>query len=188
MSYGWNHMDSSRIGNVAAPFDTNVTRNLQTFTAMVRYAHEFSIETVSVRPRVDVGITRLAAYGATEEGGGATSLDLRDYSEMHAWVRPAITIRKAIPVFREAKLRIQAEFGYQYFLTGNDTHVRSGFTGAPGGVDPMDVPIDLGSMAILSVGAQLLLANDLSIGLYYTKALSENYKLDLWNLRVAKEF
>ncbi|HEY1048431.1 MAG TPA: autotransporter outer membrane beta-barrel domain-containing protein [Prosthecobacter sp.] len=188
LSYGWNQMDSSRVGQVASPFDTNVERNLQTFTAMVRAAHQFGDENFAVVPRVDVGVTHLSAQNATESGADAISLYLHDVQETHAWLRPAITIRKAIPVFRHAKLRIQAEFGYQYYLTGNDTYVKGGFTGAPGGVDPMNVPIDLGSMATLSVGAQLLMANDLSIGLYYTKALSQKYKLDLVNLRVNKDF
>jgi len=188
LSYGWNQMDSSRVGQVANPFDTNVERNIQTFTAMVRASHQFGDDSFAVVPRVDVGVTHLSAQNATESGADAISLYLHDVQETHAWLRPAVTIRKAIPVFREAKLRIQAEFGYQYYLTGNDTYVKGGFTGAPGNVDPMNVPIDLGSMATLSVGAQLLMANDLSIGLYYTKALSQKYKLDVVNLRVNKDF
>ncbi len=189
VSYGWNQMDSSRLGQVTTPFDTNVSRDIEAFTAMLRFSHDFGDEDFSITPRVDLGVTHLTMREATEAGAGATSLNLVDNQENHAWVRPAITIRKAIPIFRDsAKLRFHAEAGYQYYLTGNDTYVRASFVGAPGGVDPMNVPIDLGSMATLSIGAQLLLANDLSIGIYYTRAFSQKYKLDLWNVRVAKDF
>ncbi len=188
VSYGWNSMDSTRVGQVTTPFNANASRDMQTLTAMVRAAHEFIHEDFYFRPQLDLGVTQLSAGAATENGAGATNLALQGYNEVHAWVRPAVTVRKAIIVTSGTRISLHTEFGYQYFLNGNDTYVRAGFAGAPSGADKMTVPIDLGSMATMSIGLQMSLMDDLSMGVYYTKAISKNYHLDLYNFRFNKSF
>ncbi|MBB5030574.1 autotransporter outer membrane beta-barrel domain-containing protein [Prosthecobacter vanneervenii] len=198
VSFGWNSMDSTRVGSVAYPFNTSVNRDMQVLTAMVRYAHEFVGDTFYIKPQVDLGVTQLSASAARERGGAttpqapgvveATNLALLGYNEAHAWVRPAVTVRKAIIVTNTTRISLHTEMGYQYYINGNDTYVKAGFVGAPIGVDPMNVPIGLGSMASLSVGLQVLIMNDLSFGLYYTKALAKHYHMDLYNFRFNKSF
>ena len=198
ISFGWNSMGSTRAGYVAYPFNSSVNRDMQVITAMVRYAHEFVADDFYIKPQVDLGVTHLSAGAATEHGGATTNLEtgspsatnlaLLGYYETHAWVRPAVTVRKAIIVTNTTRISLHTEMGYQYYINGNNTYVRAGFSGAPAGVDPMNVPIGLGSMASLSVGMQVLIMNDLSFGLYYTKALSKHYHLDLYNFRFNKSF
>ena len=198
ISFGWNSMDSTRVGQVAYPFNTSVNRDMQVITAMVRYAHEFVTDDFYIKPLLDLGVTHLSAGAATEHGGAttkletgspsATNLALLGYYETHAWVRPAVTVRKAIIVTNTTRISLHTEMGYQYYINGNDTYVKAGFSGAPVGVDGMNVPIGLGSMASLSVGLQMLIMNDLSFGLYYTKALSKHYHLDMYNFRFNKSF
>ncbi|WP_395744507.1 hypothetical protein [Prosthecobacter sp.] len=197
LSFGWNSMDSTRAGYVAYPFNTSVNRDMQVITAMLRYAHEFVTDDFYLKPQVDLGVTHLSAGAARENGGATTNLEtgavnatnlaLLGYYETHAWVRPAVTIRKAIIVTNTTRISLHTEMGFQYYINGNDTYVKAGFMGAPN-VDGMNVPIGLGSMASLSVGMQVLIMNDLSFGLYYTKALSKHYHLDLYNFRFNKSF
>lgn len=188
VSYGWNNMDSTRAGEVATLFNAGASRDMQTLTAMVRMANEFVYEDFYLKPQLDLGVTQLSAGATAENGAGATNLELLGYNEAHAWVRPAVTVRKALLVTSGTRISLHTEFGYQYFLNGNDTYVRAGFAGAPAGADKMTVPIDLGSMATMSIGLQVLIRNDLSLGIYYTKALSKNYHLDLYDFRFNKSF
>ena len=120
--------------------------------------------------------------------GAPASLALGSYNETSAWIRPAIEFGKVIPLEAGAQLRLHAELAYQYFFAGDHTDVTAGFTGAPRGVAPMEVPVDLGSMASITLGADLLLANDITIGLDYTKAFDDNFDLDSINLKLSTSF
>ncbi len=188
LSYGWNQMESRRSGQVTTPYFTNANRDLEALTAMIRVSHEFNREAFYIKPMLDVGATRLNAKSATETGAGATNLVLGDYNGTSAWVRPAIEFGKVIPLQAGAQLRLHAELAYQHYFTGEHTDVTAGFTGAPRGVAPMEVPINIGSLGSITLGADLLLANDVTIGLDYTKAVGDNYDLDSINLKLSTSF
>ncbi|MFD0892672.1 hypothetical protein ACFQ5Q_03490 [Luteolibacter ambystomatis] len=188
LSYSWNQAQSRRSGAVTSPFYTHVDRDLQALTAMVRVSHEFNNDGLYIKPMIDFGASRLSAESATETGAGATSLVLGHYNETHAWVRPAIEFGKVIPFQSGAELRLHAEVAYQHFLTPDHTDVIAGFAGAPRGVAPMDLQVQLGSVGSVSFGADVIFVNEVSVGIDYTKAFAQNYDLDSVNLKVSTTF
>ena len=195
VSYGWNQMSSSRQGDGTSLQDevntavlTDVDRRLENFNAMLRFARQFQKGRFFFRPMFDVGYTRLMAKGATEVGSGPTSLILHRYTEDHGWFRPAAEFGADFRLSDFTRLRLIASASYLRFANAEDTNAQASFLGAPGGVSPMDVPVSIGSMTRLSLGAYLLLRGDLSIGLQYTKAFGGQYDMDIFNLRFSKSF
>lgn len=188
VSYGWNSMDVTRLGQVTNPFLAGAERDLGALTAMVRISHEFSSEEHYWKPVVDVGLTRLHARSAEESGGGATGLLLGAYDETHAWVRPGVELGREFALGGNARLRLHAEAGYLHYFAGDETSVAARFQGAPAGVSPMEVPIDLGSMASYGIGSTLILAEDARISVIYTRGEAQNYEFDALNLRFSTSF
>jgi uncharacterized protein with beta-barrel porin domain len=128
------------------------------------------------------------AEEATELGAGPTSLMLQRYSEDHGWFRPAVELGADFRLSDFTRLRLIASASYLRFANAEDTTAQASFLGAPGGISPMDVPVSIGSMTRLSLGAYLLLRGDFSIGLQYTKAFGNQYDMDIFNLRFSKSF
>ncbi|MEO7098365.1 MAG: autotransporter outer membrane beta-barrel domain-containing protein, partial [Luteolibacter sp.] len=188
VSYSWNETDSTRTGQVTDPFETDVSRDLETFGAMIRVSREIDAGDFYLKPTVDFGVVRLMAESASETGAGATDLVLKDSTEIHAWINPALRLGTIHTFGSGLKLHLHAEVGLQYYLGDENTEAVAGFAGAPAGVDPMGVPIDLGSYAHASVGVELINSDNLSLGLEYGKIIDEQYDIDHWNLRLNVPF
>ena len=188
VSYSWNETDSRRLGQVTNAFETDVTRELETFGAMVRVSHEFDKGEAYLKPTVDFGVVRLMAESASETGAGATDLVFEDSTEIHAWINPALRLGTIHTFASGLKVHLHAEVGLQYYLGDENTKAVAGFAGAPAGVDPMGVPIDLGSYAHASVGVELINSDNVSLGLEYGKIVDEQYDIDHWNLRLNVPF
>lgn len=188
LGYGWNEMDSSRRVQVTTPFSARANRDLEAFNAMIRLSKEVSHDDFFCRPMFDVGYSQLMADDATETGAGPTSLALESYDESHGWIRPAAEFGKIIPLNEKTSLRVRGSAGYQRFVTGEETSAAAKFIGAPEDVPPMDVPVDIGSMIRLSIGADLLFSPDTCLGVHYTKALADEYDVDMINVRFTISF
>ena len=87
-----------------------------------------------------------------------------------------------------ARLRLHAEAGYQHYFEGEETAAAARFKGAPAGVTPMEVPIDLGSMASYGIGSTLILGDDARISVIYTRGEARNYEFDALNFRFSTSF
>jgi hypothetical protein len=187
LSYSRNETDTQRTGQVTTAFETDLNRKLETFAANFRVSHDFKMNDAYFRPTLDLGLARLLSDSATESGAGATNLILEDYNENYAWVRPALRAGNIHSFGSGMKLHLYAEIGYQYHLT-DDTDAVARFQGAPDGVSPMEVPIDLGSYFHGSVGVQLINSKNVSLGVEYGKVFDDDYDLDRWNLRLNVPF
>jgi hypothetical protein len=188
VSWSRNDTDYTRIGEVTAPFISQASRELDAFTALARVSHVFEKEDFYIRPAFDLGLTYLNADGTTESGGGPTALELEDSSEVRSWIRPAVGMGNIHTFGSGLKLHLHAEFGFQYYLGDDHTGVKAGFAGAPAGVSPMNVPIDLGSNFEATIGVQLIDSDNASIGLQYGKIIDEDYDIDHWSLRLNVPF
>jgi hypothetical protein len=188
LSYAWSQMESNRSGQVTTPYFTEVDRDLGALTAMVRVSHEFNRDGLYCKPMLDFGVTRLNANSAHEEGAGPTNLELGSYDETHLWIRPAFEFGKDLTLEAGTRLHMYANVAYNCFLSQSHTDVVAGFKGAPEGVSPMKVPIDLGNIVSASVGLDLILTNNVQLGVQYTKALDEEYDVDVVNLKVSTSF
>ncbi len=188
LSYSWNDTDSTRVGQVTKPFATNMSRDLETMAALLRVSHQFDAGDSYFTPTMDLGAARLMADSSAETGAGATNLVLDEYSETHAWISPSLRFGNFINLDSGFKVRLHAELGLQYYLTDEHTTVEGGFQGAPQGVDPMGVPIDLGSYAHGTIGVELISSKNVSIGVDYTKIIDDQYDIDRWNFRLNVPF
>lgn len=188
LSYSRNSIDSKRAGQVTSPYITTVDRDLSAFTAMTRVAHNFVRDGIYCKPMLDFGLTYLQADAATESGAGATSLVLEDYQETKTWIRPAVEFGTDISLEGGHTLHAYGNLAYNLFLGQSHTDVKAGLLGAPEGIDPMDVPIDLGSIYSGSVGVDFILKNGVQFGIEYTKAMGDNYDMDVLNLKVSTSF
>jgi len=184
-SYGRGYSDVTRIGQVTDLFEAKSNRDLQTFGAMLRASHQLNNNHVYLRPVFDIGLTRLEADSAVETGAGAISLELNDYNENHAWIRPSLRMGTRHDFTNGMKLHLYADLGLQFYLHGPETQVIAGFTGAPATADPMQSYIDLGEpYGEFTVGAEILLLKDASLGVEYSTIGDTRYTLDRWSLRL----
>ncbi|MEO6787472.1 MAG: autotransporter outer membrane beta-barrel domain-containing protein [Chthoniobacteraceae bacterium] len=188
LSYGWNETDSTRTGQVTSPFVAKMTRDLEAFDAMLRVSHEFTRDGFYLRPKVDVGMTHLNARPGSESGAGAISLQLGSYQETHAWIRPAFGVGDVFTLRSGARVHLHAEVDYQYYLSGKYTYVRASFAGAPTGVSPMDVPIEVGSFLNTTVGMDLITNKNVTFGVQYKKSIDKHYDMDLVSFKVSIPF
>ncbi len=188
MAYSWNTMDTQRIGNVTEPFETDLERDMESFTTMVRASHEYAFDYSYLKPLIDFGHTSLMAGRADENGAGATSLLLGETNESHLWLRPALEAGHNVTLGSGAKIRFHTELGYQYDLLTDDTRVRARFEGAPREIAPMAVPIDLGNFMNANAGIEFTTTNDVVFGVDYTRLIDENYAIDLLNFRMSVAF
>ena len=188
LSYSWNGTQSERQGQVTDPFKTDINRDLKTLAALARISHQFRSGEAYLRPTLDAGVTHLMVDNAIESGGGPTSLVLEADNETHVWLRPSVQFGNLHTFESGLTLHLYAELGLQYYLTDEHTEVIAGFTGAPAGVSPMVVPIDLGSYAHGTIGVELINSKRGSLALEYGKVIDENYDIDHWNLRLNVPF
>ena len=184
VSYGWNETNSTRRGQVTSPYVTNIDRNIETLESMLRLSHEFNRSGFYLKPLVDVGVTYLMPEIAKETGAGATSLVLGDYNETHFWIRPALELGHIAKLPLGLKLHSHVEVAYQKYLTEDQTYVSASFAGAPSGVSPMEVPLELGSLFQVTVGFNVIAPNDVSVGIEYSKIIDSNYDVDRVSFKV----
>jgi hypothetical protein len=137
-----------------------------------------------LRPTMEVGVTRLMAVAATETGAGATSLTLDKYDENHFWIRPSLRFGHIHHLESDYKLHFYADLNAENYLSNDDTHAISGFTGAPNGVEPMRSPIGLSGGVQGTFGIDLISRKNVSLGIEYSKILDKNYDLDRWSCKL----
>jgi hypothetical protein len=188
VTYGWNNTLTSRVGQVTSPFDTQLSRDLETFAAALRVSHGYMFGDSYFRPMVEVGVTRLMAGAATETGAGATSLTLDKYAENHFWIRPSLRFGHINSLESGCKLHFYADLNAENYLINNDTHVISGFTGAPKGVEPMRSPIGLSGGVQGTFGIDLISRHNVSLGIEYSKTIDNSYDLDRWSCKLNVPF
>ena len=184
VSYGWNQSDTTRVGQVTTPYRTHIGRDIETLESMLRVSHSFERCGFYLNPMLDLGVTYLMPQFATETGAGATSLVLYDSSETHFWVRPAISVGDIAHIGRGMKLHTHIEAGYQKYFGSEHTDIVAGFSGAPSGVAPMNVPVELGALFQISAGIDLIAPNDVSLGIEYSKILDTHYDVDRVSVKV----
>lgn len=191
-SYGFNQSDVTRMGNVTAPFQANLSdRQLQTLSAMLRLSHEFSFARAYLRPVADLGYNHLKGNRAAEFGAGALNLEMPEFSENHVWVRPALDggFQFEVSDDKDLVLRLYGSLGMQFYLSDPETSVTAGLQGAPAGVSPMFVPVELGqSQGQATIGIALTQFELFSVGLSYTKFLSQHRDVDIWSVNMAVAF
>ena len=146
-----------------------MTRDMDILSATFRYSYDFEWDTWYLRPILDAGISQLEVGPASEEGAGAVGFVFDEHNESHFWFRPAIEIGKEYSVTPDYTMRLIMNLGVQKYINGHTTAVRTWFAGAPMGIDPMSVEMNLGDP---NYGGRLALeifsSNDFSAQIYYT--------------------
>ena len=176
------------VGQVTDPFLAAAERDLAAVSAMLRVSHEFSSKAFYLKPAIDFGLTRLNAKGTEEIGGGPTGLILGSNDESHGWVRPGVELGKEFALPGTARLRLHAEAGYLHYFEGGVTTAVAGFEGAPAGIAPMEVPVEIGSMATYGIGSTLMLGDEARISVIYTRGQAQHYDFDAVNVRFSTSF
>ena len=126
---------------------------------------------------VDFGVTDIMATNASEKGAGADGLVLENYDDGHLWARPAVALGEIFKFKAGVKLNLYGNIGNRWYLAGKNTYVTAALLGAPLGVAPMSVPINLGSLVESTVGVELSSRNNISIGAEYSKTLGTYYDM-----------
>jgi len=188
LSYSRSRMCTTRTGQVVDPFTTNLHRNLEAVSAMVKASRNLEFGNAYLRPRLDLGWTSLTGGQGTERNGGPTSLVLESRDEDHLWWKPSLELGSLLSLDSGSKLLFRGGLGYQHYLTGRNTCVRAGFTGSPAGVPPMEVPIELGPSWQGFVGVDLLTSGDFLTGLRYTRTLQDHYQSHQVGLKLSARF
>ena len=170
------------------PFTTNLHRNLEAVSAMVKASRNLEFGNAYLRPRLDLGWTSLTGGQGTERNGGPTSLVLESRDEDHLWWKPSLELGSMLSLDSGSKLLFRGGLGYQHYLTGRNTCVRAGFTGSPAGVPPMEVPIELGPSWQGFVGVDLLTSGDFLTGLRYIRTLQDHYQSHQVGLKLSARF
>jgi len=187
-SYSWNELDVTRRGAVAYPFTATAQRSLQSYSGILRLSRIMDIGNPYLTATIDLGYNNLSVDDTEETGGAGTSLTLRSNSELQSFLRPSVVTGFQQVLESGATLHWHANFAMQHYLSGGETNVIAGFAAVTNGVDPMQVPIDLGGAYFEgSVGLDLLTREKVSFGIEYSSVFTkENYSEDRWmlNLRV----
>ncbi|QKQ27263.1 autotransporter outer membrane beta-barrel domain-containing protein [Candidatus Reidiella endopervernicosa] len=144
LSYGWNSSDTERTGVVVDPFATVVERETDALGALLRLSYDFESERSYFRPQFDIGLTRVTSETANETGAGPLSLTFYEHDETLGWVRPAVDFGHEVEFNSGDRLRLSANLGAQFYIDEPTTSVWAGLEGAPDGIDPMIVAINLG--------------------------------------------
>ena len=182
MSYGRGDSDVERRGQMPEPFLAEADRDHETLGGLLRVAHEFNKDGKAyLRPLFDLGMTYLSADRAIETGAGGPNLLIEDYEETYFWMRPALRFGYQHPFANAWKIQLHAGIGFHYYFSEEETQVVAGFAGAPAGVEPMDLLIELNqSYAFGGIGVDLLTSKDLSVGLYYNTITGDRFDQDMW--------
>jgi hypothetical protein len=184
LSYGWSETDSNRTGELLGGFTTRVTRDVDVLSAVLRGSHDFEFESWYLRPLLDVGLTQLRARGAQEEGTGGSNLRFESYNESHTWLRPAVEIGKEFKVGAESFVRLNLSINAQKYIDGSATDVNTQLAGAPSGIAPLSVGMDLGAPLYGSkLGVEFFNTENLLFQLYYGSNNYDHSDIRSMNLR-----
>ncbi|MBT8045250.1 MAG: autotransporter domain-containing protein, partial [Verrucomicrobiae bacterium] len=189
LAYGWGQSDIERTGLVSSAFMANANRDLETFSGMLQVSHTFTTGEGYIRPTAGVGFTHLMADHAMETGAGALNLQLEEYDETHVWARLGVGLGRTFTLKSGNRINLHGDLGFQYYLTNGNTMARARLEGAPDGVDPMAVEIDLNKAhGYGSIGVEWMNRNGVSIGLDYSTILDSHSTVNRWDFGVRIPF
>jgi hypothetical protein len=184
-SYSWKGTDTDRYGAVTGAYHANSSQEMQSYVGMFRLSQGFEQNSVNLETTLDLGLTKLIVNDAAERGAGATSLELASHSEVHTWMRPSVKVGTQHVLTSGTRMKMYADFGVQYYFSAPETRAVAGFAGAPDGVAPMQVPIDLGKSTLDgSVGIDFLTMDKVSLGFEYSTDFSGGYDNERWSLNL----
>ena len=164
-------------------------RDLETFSGMLQVSHTFTTDEGYIRPAAGVGFTHLMADKAMETGAGALNLQLQDYDETHVWARLGLEVGRTFNLKSGNRLNLHGDLGFQHYLTDGQTTARAGLEGAPAGVDPMAVEIDLNEAhGYGSIGLEVITPMGVSVGLDYSTILDSHSSVDRWDFSISIPF
>ncbi|MFD2157641.1 hypothetical protein ACFSW8_01875 [Rubritalea tangerina] len=190
LTYGWGNSDVTRYGGVTQPFTTNARRDLRSFSGMLRVAQlQDQVWGGYLRPMAALGFTHLRGDGVTENGAGPISLTIQESEQTHVWSRLGLELGRVFDIPSDFRLQVSGKLGFQYYITDGATDVYSGLLGAPVGISPMRVGIDLNDThGFGSLGLQLINSKEYAIGVEYGTILHKYSRLDRWDVGVRIPF
>ncbi len=163
-------------------------------SGLLRISHDFSrpsrrLGRIHLRPSIDVGVLRLSAKAAHETGAGAQGLILPASTETHGWALPRLTAACEYTTPSGVGLRPFVSLGVQYLLNRPETEVRASLQGAPAGVDPMVLPIDLDNGALqVDAGIEIVATRGLAVQLGYRRLSARGVHADSGNIKATIPF
>ena len=142
-----------------------------------------------IRPMASIGFTNLRGDGVTESGAGPISLTIKESEQTHVWSRLGFELGRVFHLPSDYRMFLKGKFGFQYYITDGETDVYSGLLGAPSGIDPMRVGIDLNDThGFGSLGLEFINSKECSIGIEYGTILHKYSRLDRWDVGVRIPF
>ncbi len=143
MAYTKAKDETQRIGEVINQFVATSERTSNALSLASSWSHTYANNIGYIRPKLELGYTRLIANKTQEKDAGALSLHLTDYSEGHGWVEPEVELGWDAAKIGGGNLRFKYSLGSQYYLSGKSSSAQATFDDAPLDAQPMLVPIEL---------------------------------------------
>jgi hypothetical protein len=189
LSYGWNETETRRLGSVVDQFQARSERDMDVLTGLFRVSHDYEFSTSYIRPSLDYGIARVSTDSVEETGAGSLSLSLKGRKKSHSWLRPGIEVGNEYQFDSGSRLRVHLNLGVRHFLDEPSTEVSAGFVGAPGGVAPMLIDIDLEETTYHgNIGLDFLTNDSFSLRLQYGVIRADSIDMDRGELKMVMPF
>ena len=164
LSYGWGSTNTSRNVSVTDVTVSSADRDMSVLAGIVRLGYDFGSESVYVRTALDLGFSQIDADSVQEEGSGPLDLYIENSSQTHGWVQPSVRGGMDMKLSGGQTLRYYGGLGVQYYFRNEDAQVEAKLVGAPAGVAPLEMNVDIGETTFNTMaGIDLVFENEITV-------------------------
>ena len=164
LSYGWGSANTSRSVSVTDVTVSSANRDMSVWGGILRLGYDYDFESAYLRPAIDLGFSRIDADSVQETGSGPLDLHVDDNSQTHGWVQPSVRGGMDIKFSGGQVLRYYGSLGVQYYFQDEDARVVASLAGAPAGVAPLEMNVDIGETTVNTMaGVDLVFENELTL-------------------------
>ena len=179
VALGLANNDTSRLIDVTQPY--RATSDREDFFAALTHemSREFDLESVWIRPSLELGASYYDARAFSETGARELNLDVQSRQEGHAWAAPRVEFGFKTELPNGLRIEPYAAAGFTYFLTDAKSVVNAQFAGAPGTVSPFSAEslLDRGH-ASFAAGLELSSEDRVAFSIAYEGTRSSNRDAD----------
>ena len=189
LSYGWGSAKTSRSVSITDFTVSSSDRDMSVWAGIVRLGYDFGTESAYLRPALDLGFNRIDGGSVQEEGSGPLDLYIESSNQVHSWVQPSVRGGMDLKLSGGQILRYYGSLGVQYYFENEDTQVEAKLVGAPAGVAPLEMNVDIGETTVNAMaGIDLVFNNEMTLEFQLVYRQADELDVSGGHLRLTMPF